>query len=110
MPRAFPSCLFGVYEVCSVSCGFAFCFSSFAFSSDFRNSVSFFLEEVITGAGAVREDVGTPLRAHSIRGVATSTVFMQNWSVSKVLEPAFWRSIQVLLSFIYVMFSVFSKA
>ena len=31
-----PSCLFGAYEVCSVSCVFSFCFSSFAFSSDFK--------------------------------------------------------------------------
>ena len=43
------------------------------------------------GAGAVRGDVITPLRAHSIRGVATSSVFWQNWSVSKALEAASWR-------------------
>ena len=54
-----------------------------------KSAASFFLREVISGAGAVREDVGTPLRTHSIRGVATSTVFMQNWSVSKVLEVEF---------------------
>ena len=53
-----------------------------------KNAVSFFLREVISGAGAVCGDVVTPLRAHSIHGVATSTVFMQNWLVSKVLEAA----------------------
>ena len=87
---------FGAYEVCGVSCVFSFYFSSFAFSSDW---VSFFLREVISGAGAVRGDVVTPLRVHSIRGVATSTVFMQNWSVSKVLAAASWRSNWVFASF-----------
>ena len=53
-----------------------------------KNVVLFFLREVILDAGIIREDVSTPLRVHSIRGVATSTVFMQNWSVSKVLEAA----------------------
>ena len=64
-----------------------------------KNAVSFFLREVISGAGAVRGDVVTPLRAHSIRGVATSTVFLQNWSVSKVLEAASWRLNSVFASF-----------
>ena len=64
-----------------------------------KNVVSFFLREVISGAGAVRGDVVTPLRAHSIRGVTTSTVFLQNWSVSKVLEATSWRSNSVFASF-----------
>ena len=54
---------------------FRICFSSFAFSSVFNErSVFFFfvfLREVISGAGAIHEDLGTPLRAPSIRGVAT---------------------------------------
>ena len=66
-----------------------------------KNAVSFFLREVILGAGAVHEDVGTSLRVHSIRGVATSTVFKQNWSVSKVLEASSWRSISVFASFYF---------
>ena len=41
-----------------------------------KNVVSFFLMEVISGAGAVCGDVVTPLRAHGIRGATTSTVFM----------------------------------
>ena len=39
------------------------------------------------------------VRAHSIRGVATSVAFLRNWSVSKVLEAAAWRSNSVLASF-----------
>ena len=64
-----------------------------------KNTVSFFLREVISGAGAVREDVGTPLRVHSVGGVATATVFMQSWSVPKVLEAASSRSASVFTSF-----------
>ena len=64
-----------------------------------KNTVWFFLMEVISGAGAVSRDVVTPLRVHNISGVATSTVFMQNWSVSKVLEAASWRSNSVFAAF-----------
>ena len=53
-----------------------------------KNAISYFLWEVILGAGAVKGDEGPPLRAHSIRGVSTSAAFLQNWSVSKVLEAA----------------------
>ena len=75
MPRARPSCLFRAYDICSVLCVFAFCFSSFTFSSDFKQRGVVFLREVFSGAGAVRGDGVNPLRAHSIRGVAISTVF-----------------------------------
>ena len=45
-----------------------------------KNAVSCFLRELIfSGAGAIRGDEGPPLRAHSIRGVSTSAVFLQNW-------------------------------
>ena len=64
-----------------------------------KNALSFFLREVISGAGAVREVEGSSLRAHSIRGVSTSTLFMQNWLVSKVPEAASWRSNSVFASF-----------
>ena len=47
-----------------------------------KNAVSYFLHEVISGAGAVRGDEGPPLRAHSICGVAASAVFLKNWSIS----------------------------
>ena len=46
------------------------------------------LREVIFGGGAVRGNEGPPLRAHSIPGISTSAVFLQKWSVSKVLEAA----------------------
>ena len=60
------------------------------------NALSYFLSEVISGAGAVRGDKGPPLRAHSIRGLSTSAVFFANWSVSKVLEAAAGNQIQFL--------------
>ena len=59
----------------------------------------FFLREVISGAGAVHENADSSLRVHSIRKVSTSTVFMQNWSVSRVLEASSWRSNSVSASF-----------
>ena len=64
-----------------------------------KNAISFFLREVISGAGAVREDVCSSVRVHRIRGVSASTVFMQNWSISKVLEAASWRSNSVFACF-----------
>ena len=39
------------------------------------------------------------VRAHSIRWVATSVAFLRNWSVSKVVEAATWRSNSVFTSF-----------
>ena len=56
-----------------------------------KNAVSYYLREVISEAGAVRQDVAAPLRAHSVRGIATSVSFLRNWSISKVLEAATWR-------------------
>ena len=47
-----------------------------------KNAVLYFLREVIPEAGAVRQDVAAPLRAHSVRGVATSVSFLRNWSIS----------------------------
>ena len=63
-----------------------------------KNAISYFLREVISGAGAVRGDIGPLLRSHSIRGVSTSAVFLQNWWVSKVLETATWKSNSVFAS------------
>ena len=57
----------------------------------FRKTLSFFLRQVIFDTSAVEE--GTlPLRNHSVRAVATLAAFLRNWSVSKVLEAATWRS------------------
>ena len=66
-----------------------------------KNVVSYFLREVISGAGAIRGDESPPLRAHSIHGVSTSAVIMKNWSISKVLEAASWRSNSVFASFYF---------
>ena len=66
-----------------------------------KNAISFFLREVISGAGAVREAGNPPLRAHSIRGVSSSAAFFQNWPVAKVLEAATWRSNSMFLSFYF---------
>ena len=41
-----------------------------------KNAISFFLREVISGAGAIRSSEGQPLRAHGIRGISTSTLFL----------------------------------
>ena len=59
--------------------------------------MSFFLRKVIADSGVVMD--GSTPRAHSIRGVATSALFLCNWSVSKVLEAATWRSNPVFASF-----------
>ena len=66
-----------------------------------KNAVSYFLREVISEAGAVRQDVAAPLRAHSVRRVATSVSFLRNWSISKVLEAATWRSNSMFASFYF---------
>ena len=64
-----------------------------------KNAISFFLRELISGAGSLGGDVGQPPRAHSIRAVSTSVAFMRNWSVAKVLEAATWRSSSVFAAF-----------
>ena len=66
-----------------------------------KNAVLYFLREVISEAGAVRQDVAAPLHAHSVRGVATSVSFLRNWPISKVLEAATWRSNSVFASFYF---------
>ena len=62
-----------------------------------KNALSFFLRRVIKDSGSVVD--GSSPRAHSIRGIATSALFLRNWSVSKVLETATWRSNPVFASF-----------
>ena len=63
-----------------------------------KNGISFLLREVMVNFGASSGDVATP-RAHSIRGMATSSAFFKNWSLSSVLEAASWRSNTVFTSF-----------
>ena len=65
-----------------------------------RSGISYFLREVIVHSGASSESVATP-RAHSIRGIATSSAFFRNWSLSSVLEAALWRS-NTVFTFFYL--------
>ena len=64
----------------------------------FQRTHSYFLRLVIP-AGNPQDDQTSLPRAHSIRDVATSAAFLHNWSVSKVLEAATWRSNPVFASF-----------
>ena len=59
---------------------------------------SFLLREVIVHSEASSRHVAAP-RAHSIRGIATSSAFFKNWPLSSVLEAASWRSSTVFTSF-----------
>ena len=99
VPRELPSCLSGAYEVCSVLCVFTFCFSPFTFSSDFKE------RSVVFSKGG---DCGCSCRlwgcGYSSQGAQNSwcchlTVYIQNWSVSKVLEATSWRLNSVFASF-----------
>ena len=63
-----------------------------------KNGISFLLREVIVHSGASPNDAAAP-RAHSIRGIVTSSAFFRNWSLSSVLEAASWRSNTVFTSF-----------
>ena len=65
-----------------------------------KNGISFLLREVIVHSGASPNDAAAP-RAHSISGIATSSAFFRNWSLSSVLEAASWRSNTVFTSFYF---------
>ena len=78
--------LLAAYSFCCCESLFFVRVSSFSLPRPIsKNAVSYFLRQVIFEAGAIRADVAAPLRAHSVRGVATSVSFMQNWS------PRCWR-------------------
>ena len=62
-----------------------------------KNALSYFIRRVIIDSGAAGKGVSS--RAHSVRGVATSVLFLRNWSVSRVLEAATWKSNPVFASF-----------
>ena len=64
-----------------------------------KNAISFFLRDVLAKAEGLGGDEGPLPRAHSLRSVATSSSFLRNWLVSKVLESATWRSNSVFASF-----------
>ena len=63
-----------------------------------KNGISYLFREVIVQSGASSQGVTAP-RAHSIRGIATSSPFFRNWSLCSVLEAASWRSNSVFTSF-----------
>ena len=65
-----------------------------------KNALLFFICQVILNAGAVSEGASLP-HAHSVHGVATSAAFLHNWSVSKLLEAATWRSSTVFAAFYF---------
>ena len=60
-----------------------------------KNALSALLRKVI--ATAMGTDASH--KPHSIRSVATSACFLRNWSVTKVLEAATWKSNSVFASF-----------
>ena len=62
-----------------------------------ENGISLLWREVIISSGASSGDVAAP-RAHSIHGIATSSVF-GNCSLSSVFEATSWRSNTVFTSF-----------
>ena len=49
-----------------------------------KNGISYMLREVIVQSGASSQSGQAP-RAHSIRGIATSSTFFRNWSLRSVL-------------------------
>ena len=63
-----------------------------------KNWISYMLREIIVQSGASSGSGQVP-RAHSIRGIATSSAFFRNWSLRSVLEAASWRSNTVFTSF-----------
>ena len=63
-----------------------------------KNGISYFLRELIVQSGASSQSDQAP-RAHSIRGIATSSAFFRNWSLRSVLEAASWHSNSVFTSF-----------
>ena len=65
-----------------------------------KNAISYFLREVIVQSGASSEEIAAP-KAHSIRGIATSSAFFRNWSLASVLDAASWRSNSVFTSFYF---------
>ena len=56
-----------------------------------KDGISYMLREVIVQSGASSQSGQVP-RAHSIRGIVTSSAFFRNWSLGSVLEAASWQS------------------
>ena len=56
-----------------------------------KNGMSFFIRDTIISANAVYEE-GGPVKAHDLRGVATSMAFRLNVSLTDIMQAATWRS------------------
>ena len=65
-----------------------------------KNVISYMLRAFIVQSSASSWSGQVP-RAHSIRGIATSSAFFRNWSLRSVLEEASWRSNTVFPSFYF---------
>ena len=52
---------------------------------------------------------GSTGKAHSIHGIATSSAFFKNWSISSVLDVASWKSNSVLFHFILRIYNLFMR-
>ena len=66
-----------------------------------ENAISFFIRKSIVDSGALEDVEGPAPRAHSVRGVATSAAFLSNYSISRVLEAASWKSNTVFSLFYF---------
>ena len=56
-----------------------------------KNGISYMLRAIIVQSGASSQSGQVP-RARSIRGIATSSAFLRNWSLRSVLEAASYHS------------------
>ena len=56
-----------------------------------KNGMSFFIRDTIISANAVYEE-GGPVKAHDLRGIATSMAFRLNVSLTDIMKAATWRS------------------
>ena len=61
-----------------------------------KNEISYMLHAIIIQSSASSWSGQVP-RAHSIRGIATSSAFFRNWSLRSVLEEASWCSNTVFI-------------
>ena len=65
-----------------------------------KNGILYLLREVIVESGASSGE-GSTVKAHSIRGIATSSAFFKNWFISSILDVASWKSNSVFTSFYF---------
>ena len=75
-----------------------------------KNALSFFLRDVITGAGAADVVSESSVRAHSIRGVATSVAFCETGRSPRCWRPQLGVPTLFSLPFILRMFRTFLRA